>query len=116
VIFPGAPSAVDGVAARRASAYAATALTVNDLLSKTSAPLERARPFEDLVLDGEVIKGYGAFGFRKRDAGFLDAFNSVLSSTIGTPVHAKLIAPFGFTQDMLPGKVTAAALCEGDLR
>lgn len=116
VIFPGAPSAVDGVAARRASAYAATALTVNDLLSKTSAPLERAMPFEDLVLDGEVIKGYGAFGFRKRDDGFLEAFNSVLSSTIGTPVHAKLIAPFGFTPDMLPGKVTAAALCEGAVR
>src|SRR5690606_36076702 len=68
VIFPGAPSAVDGVAAGRASAYAATALTINDLLSRTSAPLERAMPFEDLVLDGEVMKGYGAFGFRKPDA------------------------------------------------
>lgn len=111
VIFPGAPAAVDGVAAGRASAYAGTALTVNDLLSKTSAPLERAMPFEDLVLDGKVIKGYGAFGFRKRDQAFRDAFNSVLTGTIGTSVHAELVAPFGFTSDMLPGQVTAAELC-----
>lgn len=112
VIFPGAPSAVDGVAAGRASAYAATALTINDLLSRTSAPLERAMPFEDLVLDGKVIKGYGAFGFRKSDEALLEAFNSVLAGTIGTPMHAKIVEPFGFTPDMLPGEVTAASLCE----
>ena len=114
VIFPGAPAAVDGVAAGRASAYAATALTVNDLLGKTSAPLERAMPFEDLVIDGEVMKGYGAFGFRKQDAAFREAFNAVLSTTIGTPVHAELVEPFGFTRDMLPGQVTAAELCKGE--
>lgn len=114
VIFPGAPSAVDGVAAGRASAYAATALTINDLLSRTSAPLERAMPFEDLVIDGEVMKGYGAFGFRKQDAAFREAFNAVLSTTIGTPVHAELVEPFGFTRDMLPGQVTAAELCKGE--
>lgn len=112
VIFPGAPAAVDGVAAGRASAYAGTALTVNDLLSKTSAPLERAMPFTDLVIDGKAIKGYGAFGFRKGDEALRDAFNQVLSGTIGTPVHAQLVAPFGFTPDMLPGKVSAAELCE----
>jgi polar amino acid transport system substrate-binding protein len=113
-IFPDAPSAVDGVAAGRVSAYAGTALTVNDLLGKTSAPLERALPFTDLVIDGEVIKGYGAFGFRKSDRAFHDAFNQVLRATVGTPRHLDLIEPFGFTNDMLPGTVTAAELCEGD--
>jgi polar amino acid transport system substrate-binding protein len=113
LIFPDAPSAVDGVAAGRASAYAGTALTVNDLLAKTSAPLERAMPFTELVIDGEVIKGYGAFGFRKSDRPFRDAFNQVLRATIGTPRHAELVAPFGFTADMLPGQVTAAELCAG---
>jgi polar amino acid transport system substrate-binding protein len=111
VIFPGAPAAIDGVAAGRASAYAGTALTVNDLLAKSSARLERASPFEDLVLDGELIKGYGAFGFRKDDDDFQKAFNQVLSGTIGTPVHAKLVEPFGFTHEMMPGTVTAATLC-----
>ncbi|MFO7306229.1 MAG: ectoine/hydroxyectoine ABC transporter substrate-binding protein EhuB [Gammaproteobacteria bacterium] len=113
VIFPSAPAAVDGVAAGRVSAYAATALTINDLLQRTSAPLERAMPFEDLVLDGKVVKGYGAFGFRKSDEKLREAFNAVLSTTIGTPTHAKLVEPFGFTADMLPGNVTAASLCKG---
>jgi polar amino acid transport system substrate-binding protein len=111
-IFPDAPSAVDGVAAGRASAYAGTALTVNDLLSKTSAPLERAMPFADLVIDGQVIKGHGAFGFRKTDAILHEAFNQVLSGTIGAPGHTRLVEPFGFSRDMLPGKVEAAELCE----
>lgn len=114
VIFPGAPSAVDGVAAGRVSAYAGTALTVNDLLSKTSAPLERAMPFEALVIDGDVIKGYGAFGFRKADEALRDALNQVLASTIGTDVHAELVEPFGFSRDMLPHGVTATQLCAGE--
>ena len=112
-IFPDAPSAVDGVAAGRVSAYAGTALTVNDLLGKTSAPLQRALPFTDLVIDGEVIKGYGAFGFRKDDEAFRDAFNQVLRATVGTPRHLELIEPFGFTADMLPGDATATELCAG---
>lgn len=110
-IFPDAPSAVDGVAAGRVSAYAGTALTVNDLLSKTAAPLERAQPFTDLVLDGEIVKGYGAFGFRKSDEELRDAFNQVLRGVLGTEQHLELIEPFGFTRDMLPGGATATALC-----
>lgn len=112
-IFPDAPSAVDGVAAGRVSAYAGTALTINDLLAKTSAPLQRAMPFTDLVIDGEVIKGYGAYGFRKSDRRLRDSFNQVLRATVGTARHLELIEPFGFTADMLPGNVTAAELCEG---
>lgn len=112
-IFPDAPSAVDGVAAGRASAYAGTALTVNDLLGKTSAPLERAMPFTDLTINDKVIKGYGAFGFRKGDKKFRDAFNQVLSATVGTPKHRELVEPFGFSRDMLPGGVTAGELCKG---
>jgi polar amino acid transport system substrate-binding protein len=112
VVFPDAPSAIDGVAASRVSAYGGTALTVNDLLSKTAAPLERAEPFTDLVIDDETIKGYGAFGFRRSDKALRDAFNQALKATVGTPRHVQLIEPFGFTPDMLPGRVTAAELCE----
>jgi polar amino acid transport system substrate-binding protein len=110
-IFPNAPSALDGVAAGRVSAYAGTALTVNDLLSKSQAPLERAQPFEDLVLNGKAVKGYGAFGFRKRDQALQEAFNQVLRGTIGTPQHIDMVEPFGFGRQTLPGAVTAAALC-----
>ncbi|HEX7048433.1 MAG TPA: ectoine/hydroxyectoine ABC transporter substrate-binding protein EhuB [Gammaproteobacteria bacterium] len=111
-IFPDAPSAVDGVAAGRVSAYAGTSLTVNDLLGKTDAPLERAEPFKDLVIDGEVVKGYGAFGFRKGDVKFRDAFNQVLNATVGTTRHVDLVEPFGFGENTLPGNITATELCE----
>lgn len=110
-IFPDAPSAVDGVAAGRVSAYAGTSLTVNDLLSKTDAPLARAEPFEDPVIDGKPVKGFGAFGFRRNDRTFRDAFNQVLKATIGTPQHLELVEPFGFGENTLPGDVTAAQLC-----
>lgn len=111
-IFPDAPSAVDGVAAGRVSAYAGTSLTVNDLLGKTDAPLERAEPFKDLVIGDEVVKGYGAFGFRKDDVKFRDAFNQVLNATVGTTRHVNLVEPFGFGENTLPGKITATELCK----
>lgn len=113
VIFPDAPSAVDGVLADRVDAYAGTSLTVNDLLTRASDPrLERARPFKPLVIDGKPIKGYGAYGFRKRDMALRDAFNRELERLIGTERHLALIKPFGFTAEELPGDATTAALCE----
>ncbi len=111
-IFPNAPAAVDGVAAGRASVYAGTDLTVNDLLGKTNAALERAEPFADLVLNGQVVKGYGAFGFRKDDVGLQEAFDQALRATIGTPQHLRLVEPFGFNEQTLPGTVTATELCQ----
>lgn len=111
-IFPGAPAALDGVAAGRASAYAATALTVNDLLRRSSGPLERAMPFTDLIIDDKVIKGYGAFGFRKTDKALRDTFNQALQATLGTPQHLELVSPFGFTEDLLPNGALATELCQ----
>lgn len=114
VIFPDAPSALEGVAAQRVDAYAATALTVNDLLRRAGNPaLERAQPFTDPVVEGRPVRGYGAFGFRKEDEALRRAFNEVLGRLIGTPRHLELVRPFGFTELEQPGKVTAASLCGG---
>lgn len=112
VVFPDMPSAAAGVAAGRADAFAGTSLTVNDLLSKTTTgKIERAEPFTDPVIDGETVRGYGAFGFRMEDTALRDAFNKHLSGFIGTPAHQKLVNPFGFTENELPGDATAASLC-----
>ena len=61
VVFPDAVSALSGVQAGRADAYAATALTINDLMGKTDAGsgLEKADPFTDPVIDGKGVRGYG---------------------------------------------------------
>ncbi len=112
VVFPDAPSAVAGVQSGRVEAYGGTSLTVQDLFAKADDPgLEIARPFTDPVIDGERVRGCGAFGFRKDEDAFRKAFDRRLEGFLGTPEHLDLVRPFGFTRDDLPGDVTAAALC-----
>jgi polar amino acid transport system substrate-binding protein len=111
-VLPDAPSALEAVAAGRISAYAGTSLTVNDLLRRANnSNLERAEPFTDPVIDGESVRGYGAFGFRPADKALIAAFNQELEQFIGSPEHLELVKPFGFTETELPGDVTAAGLC-----
>lgn len=114
VLFPTPASALAGVEVGRVDAYAATSLTVNDLLRKSdSDAIERATPFRNPVIDGRPVKGYGAFGFRKEDAALREAFNRELAGFLGSHEHLELVAPFGFTERELPGNVTAEALCRG---
>lgn len=114
VVFPDAPSALEGVIAGRVDAFAATSLTVNNLLARARSPrVERAEPFSDPVIDGKPGRGYGAFGFRKDDPKLVAAFNDELARFIGTPAHLELVKPFGFTRAELPGSATAAKLCRG---
>lgn len=110
-IFPDAPSAVEAVKAGRIDAYGGTSLTVQDLVDKSQGGVERAKDFEDPVIDGESVKGYGAFGFRKEDEALRNAFNEQLSAYIGTEDHLKTVRPFGFTENDLPGDATAEQLC-----
>ncbi|HEX2825754.1 MAG TPA: ectoine/hydroxyectoine ABC transporter substrate-binding protein EhuB [Burkholderiales bacterium] len=114
LVFPDPPSALEGVIAGRVDAYAATALTVNDLLHRAdSRAAERAQPFHDPVAKSGAVRGYGAFGFRKSDRRLVEAFNAGLAKLIGTPRHAQLVRPLGFTEQELPGTVTAEELCRG---
>lgn len=113
VVFPDAASALAGVQGGRVDAYAATALTVNDLLGKNASGVERADPFTDPVIDGKDVRGYGAFAFRPEDTALRDAVNQQLAAYLGTPEHAQAVQAFGFTEAELPGDMTAAQLCEG---
>jgi ABC-type amino acid transport substrate-binding protein len=68
VVLPDPPSALAAVEAGRIDAYAGTALTVQDLLSRSaSTRVERATPFTDPVIDGRPVRGYGAFALRRED-------------------------------------------------
>jgi len=116
VIFPDAPSAVAGVQTGRVDAYAGTELTVRDMLRKANDPdLAVADPFTDPVIEGEPVRGCGAFGFRPDDDAFREAFDRRLDAFLGTSEHLELIRPFGFGERTLPGDATAAGLCgEGE--
>lgn len=112
IVFPSAPAALAGVKTGVVSAYAGTALTVQDLIDKDkSGLLERATPFTDPVIDGKEVAGYGAFAFRQDDTSLVDAFNARLATFIDSPEHLELVRPFGFTERESPGDATAAALC-----
>jgi polar amino acid transport system substrate-binding protein len=113
VYFPDGPSAVEGLVAKRIDAYAASRPAARDLAGKAADQgVELAVPFADPVAGGRPVRGYGAFGFRLGDAGFADAFNRGLRGFIGSDAHRKLVAPFGFTAQELPGNANAQSLCE----
>ncbi len=113
VIFPDTPSALAGVQSGRVDAFAGTSLTVQDLLRKLrSKQLAKAQPFKQPVINGVSVRGYGAFGFRKSDVAFREAFNKRLAAFIGTPRYTKIMSRFGFSKDNLPGKMTAKELCQ----
>jgi polar amino acid transport system substrate-binding protein len=111
-VLPDAPSAVAAVQAERIDAYGGTALTVQDMLNKSAdGGVERAKPFTDPVIKGEMVVGYGAFGMRKDDKALLEAFNKRIKTFIGSEQHRELVQPFGFTETELPGDITAEQLC-----
>ncbi|MCC6696761.1 MAG: ectoine/hydroxyectoine ABC transporter substrate-binding protein EhuB [Candidatus Hydrogenedentes bacterium] len=112
VVFPEGPSGLEAVQIGRIDAFAGTSLTIHDLLSKAGQTrVERADPFQDPVIGGEPVRGFGAFGFRKEDRDFVDAVNVALGTFLGSPEHMALVEPFGFTERDLPGNVTAEDLC-----
>lgn len=87
-----------------------TALTAKGLVA--GEPGLEATPQFFPVIDGEEVKGYGAFAFRKDDRALLAAVNRELESFVGTAAHWRLVAPFGFGPDMAPDRTTAD-LCGG---
>jgi polar amino acid transport system substrate-binding protein len=111
-VFPDPPSALEGLLAGRVHAYAATSLTINDLLRKRpDAPLTAAAPFAPPSADGKPVQGCGAFAFRPEDRALRDAFDLKLKRLLGTPEHASLVSPFGFDQTTSVAGSTRDVLC-----
>jgi polar amino acid transport system substrate-binding protein len=111
VVLPDAPSALEAVRTERIDAYAGTSLTVQYLLDRADdARLERAVPFSDPLIDGQTVRGCGAFGIRLEDTDLQEAVNQALAAFLGTPEHLELVKPFGFTAAELPGEVRTADL------
>jgi len=115
VTYPDPNAAIAGLQSGQVDAFVGTALTVQTLMSKLGddAGLERAHPFEQPVIDGKTVVGYGAFAFRPEDTDLRDAFNGILKDYLGTDEHKKLVAPFGFLEtEMTNGKTAEQVLAE----
>jgi polar amino acid transport system substrate-binding protein len=110
VSLPDQASLVAAVQSGRADGAALSALSIADMAAKAEG-VESTQPFSEVA--GTSVKGHGAFGFRKEDQDFVDAFNAELKAFIGSPEHIALVEPFGFGADYLPEKTTAE-LCAGE--
>jgi len=114
LVLPDPPSALAALEADRIDAYAATALTAQDLLQRRANDrVERAQPFTNPRINGKDARGYGAFALRLEDIALRRLIDAQLAAFLGTPAHRQLVAPFGFTPAELPGAATASALCTG---
>lgn len=92
--------ALSTVKTDRADAYAATELTVAELV-KTSgdAGIEQARPFKDPIVNGKPARSYGGFDFRPEDKELYKAFNDELVKFKQTADYATILTSYGLSQE-----------------
>ena len=102
--------AIDALKAGEVDAVGLTTLTVQGLV-ENEPELEATGQFYPRI-DGEEVRGYGGFAFRRDDDALRAAFNAELGGFLASEAHWALVEPFGFTPDMAPDR-TAEDLCSG---
>jgi polar amino acid transport system substrate-binding protein len=102
--------ALEGLKGGEVDAVGLTSLSAQNLVEGEPG-LEATAQFYP-TLDGEEVKGYGGFAFRKEDQELREAFDRELAEFVGSNDHWALVEPFGFGPDMAPDK-TAEQLCAG---
>lgn len=88
--------AISTVSTGRASAYAATSLTVSELAGK-SDKVEAATDFVDPVINGEPARSWGGFTFTQDSQDFRDAVSAELAKMKKTDQWQKTMAQYGFS-------------------
>ncbi|WP_353174731.1 ectoine/hydroxyectoine ABC transporter substrate-binding protein EhuB [Paracandidimonas soli] len=106
--------AISTVSTGRASAYAATSLTVSELAGKSDR-VEAAENFSDPVVDGEPVRSWGGFTFSKGSESLRDAVNEQLAEFKKTDAWKEILSQYGFSAADLEGSFTKTAeeLCSG---
>jgi polar amino acid transport system substrate-binding protein len=113
VIVPDQPSAIDALRSDRVDVITMTGPSLQAMLeSAKDENIERVMDFEQPVIDGKSIRGYGAATFRKEDSDFREAFNLELEKLKESGELLKILSEFGFTEQELPGDATAEELSQ----
>lgn len=104
--------AISTISTGRASAYAATSLTVSELASK-SDKVEAATQFKDPIIDGQPARSWGGFTFAQDSTELRDAVNTELAEFKATEGWAKTMNHYGFSAADAQGSFTktTAQLC-----
>lgn len=113
VIVPDQDAAISALQSGRADAMTMTGPALQSRLEEASdSNIERVMDFEQPIVNGTSIRGYGATAFRKEDTSFRDAFNAELAKMKESGELLDILETFGFTEQELPGDMTAQQLCE----
>lgn len=91
-------TAIDIILEGQADAYAGTGLTVGQLDAQ-SPKVEVAQNFVDPVVDGEMVRSWGAFTFPPGAETLRDAFNEILLDYRNSQAWEDTLSAHGFTQD-----------------
>ncbi|MGW5635279.1 ectoine/hydroxyectoine ABC transporter substrate-binding protein EhuB [Streptomyces sp. NPDC003832] len=110
LIVPDQVAGLNAVEAGRADIFAGTAVTVREVVKK-STKAEAIEPFKPLV-DGEPHVDGGAFAFRPTETKLRDAFNVELHKLKKSGELLRILRPFGFTEAEMTD-LTAKELCGG---
>jgi polar amino acid transport system substrate-binding protein len=84
-----------------------TPSSISLMAENSDGAAERAEPFSS----PPFAAAYGGIAFRKDDTELLAAFNEALKGFIGTPEFMEVMSAVSYSEDMLPGAVTAAEAC-----
>jgi polar amino acid transport system substrate-binding protein len=105
-------SLLQAVTSGRAACAALTNISLNDVVSKNpGSGVEVTSGFFPMI-NGEEVISAGGFVFRPGENDILDAFNTELTALHQSGEWLRIVEPFGFTQDNLPGpEVTTESLC-----
>jgi len=112
-IIPDIPSAVQALLAKRVDAITMTGPSLEAMLeSAGSKEIDRVKDFKQPIIDGKPTQGFGASAFRLDDTEFRDAFNAELQKLKDSGELLKIISPFGFSENELPGDMKTEQICK----
>lgn len=107
ITVPDMPSALSALQSDRTDVITATGPSIQATLDTANDPnIERVMDFEQPIIDGESVRGYGATAFRQEDQDFVQVFNEELKKLEESGELLEIIEPFGFTEEELPGGKT----------
>lgn len=111
--FSDGPSGFEAVKAGRIDGYATTSMVGETQLRTMQDPeLERADPFEQPVVNGEIKYGIASFAVRKEDTDLLAEINKHLLEMRGKPEYMEILAKYGMTEaDLPPPDMTTEKIC-----
>lgn len=107
------PSALAALQSGRVDAMTMTGPSLRSLLQRQHDPnIELVTDFEQPVIDGKSVVGYGAAVFRKSDVQLREAYNAQLKQLKDSGQLLQILQKFGFTKENIPGDETAEQICQ----